>query len=271
MEKTVEERVLNLEGVENARDLGGIKGFGGKTVKSGKFIRTARLEDITAAGKETLKKLNVKYNMDMRADFEAEGHPDPDLEGIQRIQYTIIDMDSAAGIEAMKLIAGYKEDESTFVRAFEQGFSMGPLYKGFVTWPRSLEEFSRMMRLVIESREDEALLFHCNGGKDRTGTFAAILLGILGVSGEDILEDFEYSNVGCRKRIERECAIAAKYTDDPEIIRKTGSVAGVDRENMEILLDHLCEDYGSVPEFAVKKLGVTPEEINELRDKYLED
>ena len=39
------------------------------------------------------------------------------------------------------------------------------------------------------------LYFHCAGGGDRTGTLAFLLQTLLGVSLEDALTDYEYSNL----------------------------------------------------------------------------
>jgi protein-tyrosine phosphatase len=38
------------------------------------------------------------------------------------------------------------------------------------------------------------LLFHCTGGKDRAGTFAALLLLALGVPEETVIYDYGLSN-----------------------------------------------------------------------------
>jgi protein-tyrosine phosphatase len=41
---------------------------------------------------------------------------------------------------------------------------------------------------------DDALVFHCTAGKDRTGIAAALLLSALGVSDEQVMQDFLLSN-----------------------------------------------------------------------------
>ena len=40
------------------------------------------------------------------------------------------------------------------------------------------------------------ILFHCTAGKDRTGVAAALILKALGVSREDIVEDYLLTNAG---------------------------------------------------------------------------
>ena len=40
-------------------------------------------------------------------------------------------------------------------------------------------------------RDNKPVYFHCAAGRDRTGTLASILLGVLGVSESDISKDYE--------------------------------------------------------------------------------
>ena len=40
------------------------------------------------------------------------------------------------------------------------------------------------------------IVFHCIGGTDRTGTFAYLLEGLLGVDEEDLIRDYEMSFIG---------------------------------------------------------------------------
>ena len=40
-------------------------------------------------------------------------------------------------------------------------------------------------------RQDKPVFFHCAAGRDRTGTLAIVLLGVLGVSEGDISKDYE--------------------------------------------------------------------------------
>ena len=48
-----------------------------------------------------------------------------------------------------------------------------------------------VMNYVVE--DDDSIFFHCTIGTDRTGTLAYFLEGLLGVSEEDRLEDYELS------------------------------------------------------------------------------
>ena len=43
----------------------------------------------------------------------------------------------------------------------------------------------------LSNKNNYPIYFHCNSGADRTGTLAFLILGLLGVSYEDITRDFE--------------------------------------------------------------------------------
>ena len=42
----------------------------------------------------------------------------------------------------------------------------------------------------ISNVDEGAILFNCTAGKDRTGIVAALLLGLVGVSSDDIIYDY---------------------------------------------------------------------------------
>jgi len=55
----------------------------------------------------------------------------------------------------------------------------------------SASKFGVVLRAIESS--DRPVMFHCTGGRDRTGITAALLLQVLGVSREAILSDFVLS------------------------------------------------------------------------------
>ena len=74
-----------------------------------------------------------------------------------------------------------------------QGFThMGEVYLYRLRHP----EYGRLLVAALEIMAEPAnypLVFHCMAGKDRTGVLAAVALSILGVSDEDIIDDYTLS------------------------------------------------------------------------------
>ena len=57
-------------------------------------------------------------------------------------------------------------------------------------------------KIITSVLEDKPVYVHCWGGADRTGTVIALIEGALGVSKEQVIEDYEltsYSSVGERR------------------------------------------------------------------------
>lgn len=150
-------RWIDIDGVGNVRDMGGWKTASGKTVKYGMLYRGRRLEDVTAEGIATIKQLGFKTELDLRyADqkFQTPG---------TGMNYQFIETpgqyDSVLKNEPVIFKASYK-------KIFE----------------------------LLSDKNNYPFYSHCNAGADRTGTFAFIVNGLLGVSYEDLTRDFELTS-----------------------------------------------------------------------------
>lgn len=104
----------------------------------------------------------------------------------------------------------------------------------------------------IFAQSDAGVLFHCELGKDRTGTIAALLLLLLDVKTEDIVEDYRLSydrmyfgdNEG--------------LLHDPTLVPKA--------ETMEILLSLFAKEYQS-PDAYFLGIGLKEAELERIRAK----
>ncbi|WP_240945220.1 tyrosine-protein phosphatase [Rhodococcus sp. HNM0569] len=160
---------LHLEGVENARDLGGYATVDGRHVRTGKVLRTAALDDATPTDLARLTELGVTDVDDLRTVYERTVAPDLVPEGATANWY-----DALGGSPVTTLV------------------DMPSAYRAFVTGPGANQAFGAVLRDLVES--DGAVLYHCSAGKDRTGWTTAVLLTILGVPRDTIEEDYLLSN-----------------------------------------------------------------------------
>ena len=152
-------RTVKIDGVSNVRDLGGAVTSDGRMLKYGVVYRSAILDGVTAEGKRTVAKLGIKADLDLRGKTVEES---PLGKNIKRIN-----------VNAPWYAAG----KGTF------GINgMDEYVQGFVDEIR-----------VCANPDNYPMLFHCQIGRDRTGTLAATLLALCGVSREDIVRDYELS------------------------------------------------------------------------------
>ena len=164
--KDVPVRWINIDGVGNVRDMGGWKTTSGKTVKYGMLYRGRKLENVTEEGIATIKQLGLKTELDIRYASQKFQTPGTGM------NYEFI--------ESPGQYDGVMKNEPEVFKA----------------------SYKRLFE-VLSDESNYPFYAHCNAGADRTGTYAFIVNGLLGVSSEDLTRDFEltsFSSSGKRWR-----------------------------------------------------------------------
>ncbi|MFV8816147.1 tyrosine-protein phosphatase [Haliea sp. E17] len=142
--------------------------------------------------------------------------------------------------------------------------------------PQLKAYFSR----AIEGRVP--MVVNCSAGKDRTGITAALMLTALGVPRSQVMQDYVLSTEYRRPVIERgdvDLAAVAKsnafaammlhYSDR----QSTQAAPLITEEGIPYLYYALAQieaDYGSVPAFLDRELGVSAADIDTLKTLYLQ-
>ena len=167
-------RALNVDKIRNFRDLGGWKTESGKTVKYGLTYRSAILKESSG---NALVDLGITTEIDLRADEEYAQSIIPSKYGIKFLQAGIMQGDYVLKDKSFysSLTPEQIEEKRHSEAAFKQEYA-DALYEAFKLY-------------TVES--NYPILFHCTSGADRTGTFAFLLNGMLGVSVDDLYRDFE--------------------------------------------------------------------------------
>jgi protein-tyrosine phosphatase len=138
------------------------------------------------------------------------------------------------------------------------------------------EEHISSIRLVFRELEHappgEAVLFHCQGGKDRTGLTSALVLLALGVNREGVFADFLLSNTTDRSesRTEGLVAIIEAATPNPLSDGAIASLKGVKREWLETLLNGIEDRHGSIERYLTEYVGIGDQGRARLQEMYLD-
>lgn len=254
------ERLIGLEGVQNARDIGGYRTADGRTVKWGVIFRTASLEGLTLADMAVLSGHNLQAVHDLRSVEERQSEP---------TEWT--------GDAAPRFVA---HDYTMDMAGFAQ------LFQGEVTEDRARATFEAMYPEILKMQQPQhralfadlltgegAVLYHCTAGKDRTGVATALILSALGVPRETILQDYELSNRYYDPEYGQDDAHAgddpmvAAFLSLPEDVRAV--FMGVDADYLQAVFDHIDQNYGSVEAYLDREIGVDAADIARLQDLYL--
>jgi protein-tyrosine phosphatase len=243
-------RLVALEAVHNFRDLGGYRTADGRTTKWRTLFRADGLYRLTPADVVTLEPLGLKTVIDLRSDteldergrFPVEAHPVV-FHHLPIVDRTWSESDRPA----------YERDEDFLVWAYQEMLTIGA--------PRFAKAFDALV-------EPDALpaVFHCAAGKDRTGLLAALLLGSLGVSRDDIVDDYALTIEGMARF--RNWAA----TEWPEWTARMATLppafTAALPEAMRHIVDELCTDHGSIRNY-VQSIGVTNETLVKLEGLLL--
>lgn len=257
-ERMVGERRPVVEGVPNLRDLGGYEAKDGRCVKWGRIFRSSHLARLTDKGMGLVKRLGIRFVCDFRTEAEAARAPDrfPDS--------------TDTGYLRLPLQHGEFEPTAVFERIRNGDYawiSEEFMLQGYIeNIERHHAVWLRFFNLLADA-QCRPLLFHCTGGKDRTGAAAALILLALGVPEETVVRDYGLSdgyNIAVRQAINDhlgslgvDLARVAPYFTAPE-------------SRIRALLDHINRTCGSAADYLVKKAGIGANTIASLRDNLLE-
>jgi protein-tyrosine phosphatase len=123
--------------------------------------------------------------------------------------------------------------------------------------------------LTAAAEWEGGIHYPCYTGKDRTGIFTALLLGLCGVDALDIMWDYALS-MTCLRPFYQKMDIGAIFPTDDGTPDYTRGFYRTDPQTMETMLRHLEESCGGVAGY-VRGCGVSEETIASLRGKLTEE
>ena len=258
-------RAIKLTGVRNVRDLGGIPVYGGRTIKRGLIFRGSALAGSTSADREHLfGRLGISCVIDLRCGWEVEASPTAADPGVDFLHIPFYDKEKV-GIE-------YEVGASDGQRVGRDvACNPDEFYRSLAN-PLTVGQMRECMAQVIARTSCGLPVYqHCSGGKDRTGIMSMLVLTVLGASMSDIMEDYLYTNVS---RDAQHDEMFAKFlriaNGDEDQAERYVQEHRARRENIEAVLEAVCESDGNIDSFVHDQLGVGDALREEFRQSVTE-
>ena len=252
-------RRLDLEGPVNFRDLGGYETAEGRTVRRRHLFRSDALFRLTESDAAQVRALGVTTLIDFRTPDELEQHG---FGGMDHLDAEHLHLPT---IDTTRRVLDLSDDEAQEVaRAL---VTAADAY--MMMLDRGSNAYASALRVVAESAAP--VVFFCAAGKDRTGVFAALVLGLLGVSDDDIVTDYALTH----EVIEKIHILRTSTTseEDDERMASYAHLIGEDLRNaypasMQATIERLRERYGGWEGYA-SEIGVGPDVLDQLRARLL--
>jgi protein-tyrosine phosphatase len=172
----ITDRDLAWAGCFNARDLGGLPTVDGRLTRRGAIVRSDSLARLETRGWEELEAYGIRTVVDLRNEGEigADAGTRP------------------GSIETVSIPLDVTED-----REFWDVWESGPQFATPLYYRPHLERFPERSAEVIRAiatAPPGGVVFHCEGGRDRAGQIAMLVLALAGVDPEAIAADYALSD-----------------------------------------------------------------------------
>lgn len=179
MQETVQDRWVQLDGLDNVRDAGGLPLRDGGRTRFGELLRSASLRYLTDDDVAHLVDVvGLRLVIDLRTAREI------DRDGPTAV--------AARGVETVPL-SFIPEDGTALPESSEAGADTDPLLRAYLGYlVDRTENVVRAVRLLGDSDAGPTLV-HCAAGKDRTGVLLALVLDAVGVEREAVIADYALS------------------------------------------------------------------------------
>jgi protein-tyrosine phosphatase len=252
---------ITIPTAPNLRDLGGWPTADGGHTRGGVVYRSTELTRLDDDDLGRIGDLGLRTVCDLRTQHEVDDHPDVLPDGLVATHLDVLaDREHAAPAELRKMFAdpagaGELLGDGQAVRYFEQS------YRDFVALPSARTAYARLFRLVADA-DGEPLLFHCATGKDRTGWASAALLLLLGVSEEDVMEEYLQTNTDLLPMTQPWLDQFREAGGDPGLLLP---IVGVQESYLEAALAEMRSTYDDIDGYATEGLGLTEETVARLR------
>ena len=241
------DRRVDLGGVYNVRDLGGYPTADGRRVRAGVLFRASSLHRLT--DEEAWREFGAASVIDLRYQKEIDAFPLPDF------------IEDAT--HAPVLPEGWQRGREDQRRDDDAAEHLAWVYEVM------LELGQDTIRTILEQlAEPEALpaVFFCMAGKDRTGFVAAVLLSLLGVSDDDIADDFALSGDEVVALVE--WLRSREDFENHPMMNQSEDLLRAPRGAMELFLARVTAEFGSLHAW-VLTLDLPEHTIETLRARLL--
>jgi protein tyrosine/serine phosphatase len=223
-------------------------------VREGALVRSDVLNDLTPNGVEALIEHGVRTVIDVRGANEV-------AESWQRYP---IKGDGTVGYLNLPFRAGLEQEELERVRAVWSSAGSREEFN------RADLDFHRAGITAIVSAIADAppggVLVHCHAGKDRTGIVVALALAVVGVSDDEIAQDYALSELAMEQiMVEWLAHIGAPESEH----ERHWALAMPSREAMLDTLAYLRERHGGAERYLLDG-GMTADQLQRLRARLVD-
>lgn len=261
-------RWIELDGVVNMRDLGGLPTHDGQRTREGRLIRSDNLQDLSETDiRHIIEVLHVSDVVDLRSDTERTMTGPGPLTSTPLAHHNLsflrddaFDAQQAEGEDIGRRALAMPWHERPGARSRADFWTQH--YLGYLN--NRPDSVGGALKVIADS--SGGTVVHCAAGKDRTGTVTALALSVAGVPDEEIVADYAATAERIEKIIERLVDV------EPYASGLRGRSLDEQRpkpETMVAILTTLNEDFGGAKGW-LREQGWGEDRVAALRSRLID-
>ena len=252
---------IELDGVVNARDLGGLPVAGGRRTARNVLLRSDNLQDLSPADVARLvDDIGLTTVIDLRSTSEVESEGPAPLDrvaGVEHLHLSVLpEVGKRTDVVAEALLLKRERDRSRYPDDAMCGHYLGYLED-------RPESVASAVRAIADA--PGAALVHCAAGKDRTGVVIALTLSAVGVPAEEVIADYAATDEKIEAILRR---LMSSHTYEEDLKKGTIDRHRPRAETMKAFLEQLEERYGGATQWLADH-GFGDDDLQRLRAKLV--
>jgi len=258
---------IDLEGLANLRDVGGMPTSDGGEIATGRLLRSDNLQGLTPADVDRLLDLGLTDVVDLRSEYEVESEGPGPLSGHPEVhihQHSLFrEWREGIGEDKPDVRPDAVPDEALpWVDLTPTVTAENPVASIYLSYLADRPD-SVLASLRHIGEADGATLVHCAAGKDRTGTIVAMALSVAGADRDAIIADYAASTERMEAILER---LLGTRTYAENLRDRPMSSHATYPETMQVFLDFVDSEYGGAGPL-LGRMGWTDADSERLRAK----
>lgn len=250
----VSNRFFELDSIQNFRDIGGYITSDNRYVRWGKIFRSGSFFKMTSHDSTELNNLGIKTVIDLRS-------ADANRQNIRKFE----------NVNNIRIPVTYNSYSSIAQKVMDGQFLRGDaVIHTQDTYRDMVNNFADQYAGLFDYLCDEAnypIVFHCYLGKDQSGLATYFLLKALDVPMDEIEIDYMASEIGINRArlVKGADSLSESRQEAFTMLMKT------DLSNLRYGISCIRKKSGSVEEYMLKELKLTPEKRKRLKEILLYD
>lgn len=265
MKPVAEKQQLQLGGAYNFRDIGGYLTEGGQRIRYGKLFRSDELSHLSPEDVAKISSLNIDTVIDYRNEKERFNNENVTIPHAKTFYLNpVADIAALAASEGHDTSRMYQGE----LTADLARFLMTEQNRAFVEDESCKACYREMFQIILDER-NQGIVQHCRGGKDRTGFGIALIMGVLGVSRQQIMTDYLLTNTYKAEKNRHSLAAMKEQGASEDLLQAMSYMKEAHEDFLNRALD-LIEDYGGFTKYVTQELHLTQGELDKLAALLLE-